>query len=160
MNTKQIPWAAGLWEGEGWVVNQGHNGSLYVGLQMTDEDVVRRFHEVVGVGSVVGPIKKKERWHDQWLWRSASLENSQAVLAAFWSFLGERRKEQATQALATALIEWKGRYVSRIQRGGDKPHGTLSRYTNTKLGGCRCPECLDAYRTWRKAYNARKKAEK
>jgi len=60
MLTLDTAWAAGLFEGEGsvcWLnmstTNQRRVPNL--GLSTTDEDVIRRFHSIVGVGFVYGP---------------------------------------------------------------------------------------------------------
>jgi hypothetical protein len=96
-------WAAGLFEGEGSMTNSG--GCLDVRLKMTDEDVVRRFEEVVGYGTVYGPynyeygdgIKRKPHW----VWVALSYDALE-VLDLLWAWLGQRRRGQP---LAIAPIE-------------------------------------------------------
>ena len=46
---KSIEWAAGLFEGEGTIVSNKDN-TWYLQMSMVDEDVVKTFLDVVGVG--------------------------------------------------------------------------------------------------------------
>jgi hypothetical protein len=48
-SAEEIAWAAGLFEGEGSITRFGRPGKfdLRVSLNMTDEDVVRRFDAIV-----------------------------------------------------------------------------------------------------------------
>src|SRR4051812_10898075 len=63
----EIAWAAGLFEGEGCLrVNDTYGAKRpRAELVSTDEDVVRRFHAIVGVGNVHGPYPSRnpERGH-------------------------------------------------------------------------------------------------
>jgi hypothetical protein len=91
-DAEEIAWAAGLFEGEGSITMCGR----YVHLQLksTDEDVVVRFHEVVGCGSVYGPYsynqpdgyKRKPAW--VWVCREA---DAMIVFRKFAPWLGKRR---------------------------------------------------------------------
>jgi hypothetical protein len=53
-SAEEIAWAAGLFEGEGSITRFGRSGKfdLRVSLNMTDEDVVRRFDAIVDRGKV------------------------------------------------------------------------------------------------------------
>src|SRR4051812_7873246 len=54
----EIAWAAGLFEGEGcisYIRPWGREPDIQVALVMTDEDVVRRFDEIVDRGHVYDP---------------------------------------------------------------------------------------------------------
>lgn len=44
-------WAAGLFEGEGWITDRDKN-SVQIGLGMTDRDVVERFAFIAGYGNI------------------------------------------------------------------------------------------------------------
>lgn len=99
----EIAWAAGLFEGEGSLTQSG--GSLDVRVKMTDEEIVRRFEEVIGYGTVYGPynydyrdgIKRKPHW----IWVALRYDALE-VLELLWPWLGERRR---AQALAIAPID-------------------------------------------------------
>lgn len=92
-----IAWAAGLFEGEGSIFAGKERGSITLALSMTDEDVVRRFHEVIGRGTVVGPHHRSGQ-KDQWTWRCSTLD-AEVILQALIPWLGVRRTERAEEAL-------------------------------------------------------------
>jgi hypothetical protein len=103
-----IAWAAGVFEGEGTVVVQWSTRSprQYVQLvvAMTDEDVVREFARVVGVGSVNGPRANGKLGRKPiWKWSAAGTK-AEAVLAlpGFADRLGARRSERIAQCRAAA----------------------------------------------------------
>jgi hypothetical protein len=55
----QIAWAAGLFEGEGTIVDS--TGSVQLRVKMTDLDVLERLLDVFGVGDIYGPYESGSR---------------------------------------------------------------------------------------------------
>jgi hypothetical protein len=51
----QIAWAAGLFEGEGTIVDSA--GPVQLRVKMTDLDVLERLLDVFGVGEIYGPYE-------------------------------------------------------------------------------------------------------
>jgi hypothetical protein len=95
----EVAWAAGLFEGEGSFHTHRHrsaNEHVYARatLAMTDEDVVRRFHRIVGVGKVLCRAECRPGRKPIWRWAAQSRQAYAHVVALFEPFLGERRKEQ------------------------------------------------------------------
>jgi hypothetical protein len=90
----------GLFEGEGTISHISRRREtldLLVALGMTDEDVVRRFDEIVGRGKVYGPYlplshgdRRKPFWH--WV---ALGDAGHDVLDLIGAWLGARRIVQA-----------------------------------------------------------------
>jgi hypothetical protein len=66
---------------------------------MTDEDVVRRFRDVVGIGTVAERLPRPPGQKMQWAWSVSSREHVQAVAAMFWGFLGARRRVRVKELL-------------------------------------------------------------
>jgi hypothetical protein len=91
---EELAWAAGLFEGEG-CFSAGSPYGQKAQLAMTDEDVVRRFHRVVGFGNVHEYTQKVPDRKPMFWWRAHSFENFQALVAMLWPWLGERRRERA-----------------------------------------------------------------
>jgi hypothetical protein len=56
---EEIPWAAGIFEGEGCVTEV--DGRFTLKVNNTDPEVIRRFDEVVQFGRVYGPYRNSER---------------------------------------------------------------------------------------------------
>jgi len=98
VNYDDLAWCAGLYEGEGSAYTKTREGRLTVMIDMTDEDVVRAFHQRIGLGHVARSSKLPSG-KICWRWSAASFEQGQAVLAYLWPWLGERRKAQATRVL-------------------------------------------------------------
>ena len=99
----EIAWAAGLFEGEGSITQNG--GRLFIRLKMTDEDVVLRFAEIARYGEVYGPYNHQLRdgyvRKPYWVWLAPEYDALE-VLEMLWPWLSERRR---AQALALAPIE-------------------------------------------------------
>lgn len=132
---ENLAWAAGIFEGEGSITRRRKRDTNLV-LAMTDEDVVRRFHEAIGHGTVYGPYKTSSGVKLQWRWACTGSKNCIAVLAALWCFLGKRRKERATIAMKEmALIRSHG--SNFCKRG--HPFDELN--TITENGGRVCRRC-------------------
>ena len=101
-DTNWIAWAAGLFEGEGsaYMVTQRTRGVGYnyprLELKMTDEDVVRKFHKVVGVGRVryYKPASRPSHWKPAWAWYCSNIEDCRKVIDMIWPYLGKRRRDK------------------------------------------------------------------
>jgi hypothetical protein len=95
-------WAAGLFEGEGCFKAQRRRGSfgLSAALASTDEDVIRMFHRIVGVGNVNGPYRLKEaRRKPLWRWQ-ASGTDVECVYRLLEPWLHSRRRARYAELLA------------------------------------------------------------
>lgn len=92
----EVAWAAGLFEGEGSFSTSLRNGKVATfraSLAMRDEDVVRRFHAVVGVGHV--RFDKSGLWQ----WAAGSRSDVLHVAELLLPFLGQRRLTQIHAAI-------------------------------------------------------------
>jgi hypothetical protein len=95
---QELTWAAGLFEGEGYIgLRDGKYARMTLG--MTDEDVVRRFHLVVGVGSVRGPDLRHNK-KPFWWWDLSCNDEVRTLLRKFVPWLGARRTAKALDVLA------------------------------------------------------------
>lgn len=101
---ENLAWAAGLFEGEGSIgrhnLKRGGRPQWRMTMASTDEDVLRRFHEIVGVGHISGPYCHKNPKHKPyWQWCNIRRAWVFALLVAFWPWLCMRRREKAAQAI-------------------------------------------------------------
>lgn len=104
MDRIEVAWAAGLFDGEGWVgmARSGRAGYKYLRLaigQAAPPDVLHRFKAAVGVGDVQGPYKSKPGCKLHYQYRVRGFEKVQAVVAMLWPFLSRPKKDQAKDAL-------------------------------------------------------------
>lgn len=89
-----VAWAAGLFEGEGCfgMIQTGRGCGVIFSctLQMTDEDVVRRFHQIVEVGRV--SVTATGTGKTLWRWVTRSRADYRTVTALLRPHLGVRRR--------------------------------------------------------------------
>ena len=101
MLANHIAWAAGLFEGEGCMSKRSKGNSYRMILSMNDYDVVRRFHEAVGVGSLseFRPHVYKDHWKTQLRWYLGTKKEIRNLLIKFLPYFGDRRAHKALDIL-------------------------------------------------------------
>lgn len=105
VDRRDIRWAAGLFEGEGWASLDTHKRSYgrgvytytVAGLTTTDEDVGRTFARIMG-GTLFGHYENKRGVKRLWTWRVRNAE-AIAALSRLLPYMGERRTKQIEAAL-------------------------------------------------------------
>lgn len=106
MNNQQLGWVAGLLEGEGCfkLNTKTVKGLRYhyanVELNMTDEDVIRKTHAIVGLGTVTGPYwsgrsADKQTWH----WSIQKDEVAREFMRTVLPLMCERRSAKIAEIL-------------------------------------------------------------
>lgn len=91
-----LPWAAGLFEGEGSIQRQSVT-RWQLTLSSTDVDVLLAFAKVVGCGKAYGPYDQKNRRVDggpckpYWRWVCSDKQGILTVAKRLMPYLGERR---------------------------------------------------------------------
>lgn len=106
-NPDDVAWAAGLFEGEGWLTilnsnGQGGVGYPRLGIAMTDKDIIDRWYRVFPFGRRwEGLTSKRSKAGPKpyYFVQVGNQEEIQAILAMLWPWLGERRRAKARLAL-------------------------------------------------------------
>lgn len=116
----EIAWAAGFFEGEGTISQNGRGVRLTLPQASASgvPEVLDRFRRAVGgMGWIIGPSSLRNPWskEPQYVWGSSRFEHVQAVLAMLWPWLGSYRRATARTALRTALDFAR----SRTNRGAE-----------------------------------------
>ncbi len=99
---EETAWAAGLFEGEGCISSRHtkrkhrRDRGLVARLKMTDEDVVMHFFDVVRIGNVTGPYRKKGR-KPVWIWQAGSYGAVRDLIHKFGPWLHQRRTTRFEQ---------------------------------------------------------------
>jgi hypothetical protein len=141
MTDAEAAWAAGLFEGEGSIGVNWVKGRPYASMSMmlTDDDVLYRFRDLIG-GSVSTAIDRGGNTKPIWQWRLYGRVKVEPVIRIFWPWLGDRRKHQAAEVLASTG------YVDR--RRTHCPSGHLldeaNTYVQPRNGGRQCRICKAA----------------
>lgn len=91
----ELAWAAGIFEGEGWVHVSKYTFRL--GVEMADLDVLERLQEYLG-GMVAGPRSRGENRRPMWTWKSPNGPPTLELVVRFQPWLGARRRSQLEQA--------------------------------------------------------------
>jgi hypothetical protein len=93
---EELAWAAGLFEGDGSITRNGTVPVLQ--MKLCDEDVLRRFSDIMRVGTVYGPYSYEQAdGHKRkpfWVWNCQSA-NAEHALRCMAPWLGYRRLGQA-----------------------------------------------------------------
>lgn len=98
-----LAWAAGVFEGEGCIGVRKHaqyKDSVYsrMTISMTDADVIQRFRDAVGVGTVQGPHNYGNK--PVYRWYVGTVKEVEALILRLAPWLSSRRLVQAVNALA------------------------------------------------------------
>lgn len=104
MDTHEVAWAAGFFDGEGYVGVGPTNHELRVGILQVHRAELERFRRaVLYLGSITGPyrVKKEPSRQPIYQYRVTNWRDVQAVIAVLWRFLSEPKRQQAAAALHT-----------------------------------------------------------
>jgi hypothetical protein len=110
---EEIAWAAGVFEGEGCVTEVA--GRFTLKVNNTDEEVIRRFDEIVQLGRMYGPYKNSgndgyTRRKPFWVW-TAYEEDGLEVMQMLAPWLSERRLAVPTNSQASVFPckDWRSK---------------------------------------------------
>lgn len=110
MSELDFAWAAGLFEGEGYIGIQSKAGERkyksnywYIGIGMTDEDVIKRFANIFDL-SYATRIRAKERsskdyFKDLYVVRTSKRAKVKEIVDALLPYMGERRRSKMEEFL-------------------------------------------------------------
>jgi hypothetical protein len=158
MKRLELAWATGLFEGEGSIVIT-ERASGYTGralqLGSTDEDVVRRFAAVVGVGKVSGPHDLPGKRKPLYLWRLSLWADIEPLLQAMLPMLGDRRAAKARQMLSDPPSVHR----TRANAPATCPFATMTAsgagyHRHRRDGTPPCRQCLDALAAYQRQQRA------
>lgn len=124
----EIAWMAGIIEGEGYIrasVQDGTKHHTSIHLHMCDEDVVRRFARLAGVGTFrKGPIPASSKHKQSWRWSVCSKPDVEYLLQKLLPWLGKRRTQRAQEALQM-IADRRSALGGRLNANGR--HGPLQK---------------------------------
>ena len=96
-----IVWAAGLFEGEGYICpDKRRNCYWTLGIEMTDKDVLDRYANVIG-SDLLRPRKTIQKTQHKQSWIVVTTKRSEVlrILKMFLPHFGKRRAEKAIEAI-------------------------------------------------------------
>lgn len=126
----------GLFEGEGTIlIRKRPEDQIALSLSSTDEDIVRKFAAIVGIGKVYGPYSYSEGRKPFWKWNADNGFEVFHLLSEMAPRLGNRRYARAKEA-ATRWLERQTRphyTVSRKGMGGKVRKNNGAEHVKEKL---------------------------
>ena len=112
MNTHELAWAAGFYDGEGstsFLVSKEGARRIKICVGQKDRRALDRFHTAVGVGKIAlrthsghvdgYKLKTRQLFH----FETGKFEDIQHIVASLWPWLGEVKRAQAKSALQRYL---------------------------------------------------------
>jgi hypothetical protein len=95
----ELAWAAGFFDGEGTFAFY-KSGRFVASVMQTDPEVLVRFRDAIGIGSLFGPYKttglgKKPIYQ----YRSNGAAVAQQIVALLWPYLCSIKQEQARKSI-------------------------------------------------------------
>jgi hypothetical protein len=110
MNTHELAWAAGFFDGEGSAGAYFHRASkrlsLDINVTQVDRRVLDRFQvALLGIGRISRRIPSNPNARPIYTWHSRSFEGFQATMAMLWQFLSPVKRAQ--------LLDAQRRYLSQ-----------------------------------------------
>jgi hypothetical protein len=132
MKSLDVTWAAGLFEGEGYVGLQScvTNGRRYgpyprLAVKMSDLDVIRRLGEVFPQG-IVGSDGHRPGRKPMWAWSVYKPEHVIGIAFTLYPLLGERRQARIREVVAA----WK----HGTRQVDESPDETAARVNRGRAG--------------------------
>lgn len=112
-------WATGLFEGEGCIYTRvtDRRSQRALVLNMTDEDMVNRFHAVVGCGTVRERQHTNLDWKRQWEWRVTRRADCVAILERMMPLLSARRAAKARELIGAPTFAAGAPLQTHCMRG-------------------------------------------
>lgn len=102
-----IAWAAGLFEGEGCIFIMDPKGYVYgrASMEQNDIDVISRFHEIVGCGTLVKRQKKRNlARQESWIWYASSKSDFKQAMELLEPYFGVRRTQRLAEVRESIAV--------------------------------------------------------
>lgn len=151
MDTHELAWASGFFDGEGcFSLSVSSTGRRYpsASIAQVDRRALARFRRTVRVGKIYGPYKKKRpNQAPEHKYAATGLLQTQAVLAMLWRFMGPVKRAQGIAVLKAFLAQPADarKWLSRGNRcrAGHNMADPLNRLRSAD-GRTRCRPCRRA----------------
>ena len=99
-NREELAWAAGFFDGEGWVGFSGQQARLKV--SQAHPVVIARFIEAIGIGTLYKETRLTVAGKTVWSVRFSSFTIVQHIAGLLWTWLSEVKRNQFKQTLLLA----------------------------------------------------------
>lgn len=106
---EELAWAAGVFDGEGWVGTCKSYALIVprLAVEQKDRRLLDRFKTIVGCGRIHFDKGRPTKRSPMYSFQASSMNRVQAIIAALWEFLGPVKREQARKALEVAKASYR-----------------------------------------------------
>lgn len=132
---EELAWAGGFFAGEGSTYLSAGRGRM--SINQNDPEVLLRFQDAVGMGTVTGPYERTGG-NAYWTYAVSGWVKVQAVTAMLWPWLGTLKQEQATRAMASMIRETPLGHRTVCKRGHS--------YEGNRTTAGQCRPCMRLYK--------------
>lgn len=112
IDVKDIYWAAGIMEGEGWFGHSKNNGikkGICASLEMTDKDTIDKFSSIFDFGT--RSVRLLPSGKTSYKWSVTNQRKAVGFMMTLYSLMSIRRKEKITEIIDS----WKLRPLPKKQ---------------------------------------------
>lgn len=148
MNKEKIAWAAGLFEGEGYISKDTVGYGCRLGIAMTDGDVVESFINVFNRPGKLSSRKRGSKYKTIHEWYVNKFEDVQFICVLMWPWLKTRRRTKIKEVLLNARLGRlsPGSGIDMRRTSCKKGHDFSSKNTYINPKGRRiCRTCILIY---------------
>lgn len=111
LSRENIAWVAGLFEGEGSI---RQSDRPYFEITQVDRESLDKAFSIFPFGRVYGPYNNKKGRQAYHRWIVCKFEHVQAIMAAIWPWLSNRRKAQFKAQYMLVLAKFRdSKYFSK-----------------------------------------------
>lgn len=72
---------------------------LLLTVSTTDYDVIKRFHNIIGLGKLYGPYHRGNNWKPIYRWCTTSHIDALMAISVIYKYLSERRLDRLNECL-------------------------------------------------------------
>ncbi len=104
MDTHELAWAAGFYDGEGSISGMHEKATrrprTAVCISQIEPTTLQRMQRAFGFGKMYGPYHRNPPQHDVYTFVIRDFEHAQAAIAMMWRWLSEPKRKQAAAVFA------------------------------------------------------------
>jgi hypothetical protein len=136
LDTHELAWAAGFFDGEGSsVLAHRKTGWKNCDVQVAQvhREPLDRFDRATGcIGILRGPYPRREGWQPIYLWRTTGLDQCQSIMTMLWPWLCSVKREQ-WDVVRQAMLVYKQEIVEEHARKRAEHKPGINPVTNDQL---------------------------
>jgi hypothetical protein len=159
VDTTEVAWLAGLFEGEGSIAI-AKNGGTRLSIRMCDRDIIDRVNALFPATTIQVVVPKPAKGYSnqpqtQYAWRISNPETVREILTLILPWLGERRSQRAREVLEHLSTRPGGGGFNRLKThcAAGHQYSTENTYIRPGTDHRHCRTCRTA---WAATYRAKR----